>query len=46
MRRRIWLRESVVVNVSYFYVYVPDVDEAICDALVPKLAARRLKRSM
>jgi carnitine O-acetyltransferase len=38
-------RESVVVNVSYFYVHVPDADEAICDALAPKRAARRLKRS-
>ena len=42
-------REPVVVNVSYFYVHVPDADagtdEAICDAraLAPKRAARLLK---
>ena len=39
-------REPVVVNVSYFYVHVPDVDEAICyapPALAPKRAARLLK---
>ena len=40
-------REPVVVNVSYFYVHVPDADsdEAICDALAlaPKRAAKLLK---
>ena len=36
-------REPVVVNVSYFYVHVPDVDEAICDAPASKRAARLLK---
>ena len=42
-------REPVVVNVSYFYVHVPDADagtdEAVCDArmLAPKRAARLLK---
>ena len=42
-------REPVVVNVSYFYVHVPDADagtdEAIGDAraLAPKRAARLLK---
>ena len=38
-------REPVVVNVSYFYVHVPDADEAICAAPVPapKRAARLLK---
>lgn len=42
-------REPVVVNVSYFYVHVPDADVAdgttVCDAraLAPKRAARLLK---
>ena len=39
-------REPVVVNVSYFYVHVPhvpDADEAICDTLAPKCAARLLR---
>jgi carnitine O-acetyltransferase len=36
-------REPVVVNVSYFYVHVPDADEAICDAPAPKRATRLLK---
>jgi carnitine O-acetyltransferase len=40
-------REPVVVNVSYFYVHVPDADadadEVICDALAPERAARLLK---
>ena len=34
-------REPVVVNVSYFYVHVPDADEVVCDA--PMRAARLLK---
>ena len=37
-------REPVVVNVSYFYVHVPDPDEAMGDALLaPRRAARLLK---
>lgn len=36
-------REPVVVNVSYFYVHVPDADEAVCDAPAPVRAARLLK---
>ncbi len=36
-------REPVVVNVSYFYVHVPDADEAIRDAPASKRAARLLK---
>ena len=38
-------REPVVVNVSYFYVHVPDADAdgAICGVLAPERAARLLK---
>jgi carnitine O-acetyltransferase len=39
-------REPVVVNVSYFYVHVPhvpDADEATCEAMAPRRAARLLK---